>query len=342
MAGVVLETLNSKKLIAFGIGLLLAQTAFFLIGGLIAPAPMTTEQILMSKCIDRETTPGNQDKWLYLRPAENASCKKFLPDSYLSDEMPPDVTADRIVFVAQFPHQRDGYDLKMTRWFQQLLAVMMLDIKYHQKSQMKDDALLTFDIRLGYRNRDDASDDWKEIAHSRETRPLSCKADAAATKQASESDSIEDGYYYDCEVLPLFSLGSCHHDYYLVNVRIPVDLKANINTGIGMLQDVWMVEIHQNGGFTKVWFALKTFFFPLALAALVFFWRRVVELQRPPSLMERTIFALGIMLSLFNFPIEWLSLRLLPKEVECNTFLMLYFSILREFSLCLCRHNIQK
>ncbi|KAL7063574.1 hypothetical protein AAHC03_01751 [Spirometra sp. Aus1] len=309
MTGVVLETLNSKKLIAFGVGLLLAQAAFFLIGGLIAPAPTTTEQILMSKCVDRETTPGNQDKWLYLRPAENASCKELLPDSYLSDEKPPDVTADQIVFIAQFPHQRDGYDLKMTRWFQQLLAVMMLDIKYHHTSQVKSDALLTFDIRLGYRNRGDASDDWKEIAHSRETRPLSCTLDAVSTQHANESGSIDDGYYYDCEVLPLFTLGSCHHDYYLVNVRIPVDFEANINTGIGMLQDVWMVEIHQNGGFTKVWFALKTFLFPLALAALVFFWRRVTELQRAPSLMERTIFALGIVLSLFNFPIEWLSLR---------------------------------
>ena len=35
MAGVVLETLSNRKLIVFGIILLLVQLAFFLIGGLI-------------------------------------------------------------------------------------------------------------------------------------------------------------------------------------------------------------------------------------------------------------------------------------------------------------------
>ena len=35
MAGVVLETLSNRKLLAFGIILLLVQIGFFLIGGLI-------------------------------------------------------------------------------------------------------------------------------------------------------------------------------------------------------------------------------------------------------------------------------------------------------------------
>jgi len=38
MAGVVLETLSNRKLIVFGVVLLLIQIGFFLIGGLIGEA----------------------------------------------------------------------------------------------------------------------------------------------------------------------------------------------------------------------------------------------------------------------------------------------------------------
>ncbi len=48
------------------------------------------------------------------------------------------------------------------------------------------------------------------------------------------------------------------------------------------LQIIW-----QNGGFTKVWLSLKTVFFPLLLAALVWFWKRIAQLDRPPMLLEK-------------------------------------------------------
>lgn len=45
--------------------------------------------------------------------------------------------------------------------------------------------------------------------------------------------------------------------------------------------------IFQNGGFTKVWFSLKTVLFPLTLSALVWFWRRIMQLSRSANLLER-------------------------------------------------------
>lgn len=120
--------------------------------------------------------------------------------------------------------------------------------------QVQENASITFDVRLGYRNHGDADNDWKEIARSNETRPLTCKLSKAHMKSndVDIGNLIDHGghAYYDCEILPLFSLGNCHHESYLVNLRIPVG--ETINRDIGSLQDVWMIEIHQNGGFTKV------------------------------------------------------------------------------------------
>jgi hypothetical protein len=45
--------------------------------------------------------------------------------------------------------------------------------------------------------------------------------------------------------------------------------------------------IIQTGGFTKVWFSIKTFFFPLVLGLLVNYARRIKEQVRPVSLLEK-------------------------------------------------------
>ncbi|VDP24516.1 unnamed protein product [Schistosoma mattheei] len=304
MAGVVLETLNVRKLASFGCLMLAVQICFFLIGGLIAPAPNTTDQILMSKCIDRS---GDVLKWHFARPISNESCQELLPDGDIEEVVPSDVDANAIVFIAQFPHPRDGMDLHMTRWFQQVIGVLMLDIKQKYSKELENTEI-TFDLRLGYRNHDDPKHVWHELARSVEVRPLKCTLDREAKRHQGHAHALDEGFYYDCEVLPLFTLASCHHEEYLLNLRIPVDEKRKINVGVGSIQDVWMVEIHQNGGFTKVWFSLKTFSFPIVLLALIFFGHRVRELERPPNILEKTIFILGICLSILNCPVEWLSL----------------------------------
>lgn len=49
------------------------------------------------------------------------------------------------------------------------------------------------------------------------------------------------GQLYDCELLPFMELGSVSHKYYLINVRLPVNEKKNINMKIGKLKNVRMV-----------------------------------------------------------------------------------------------------
>ena len=47
------------------------------------------------------------------------------------------------------------------------------------------------------------------------------------------------GYAYHCSPMPLFELGSLHHDFYLLNLRLP-DMRNNVsvNTNTGKLTDI--------------------------------------------------------------------------------------------------------
>ena len=72
-------------------------------------------------------------------------------------------------------------------------------------------AKLLLDARIGYRSKYDKPSDWKLLAESLEERILECHI-----------DEPKDGYPYQCELIPLFELGSLHHDFYLINIRLPV------------------------------------------------------------------------------------------------------------------------
>lgn len=155
--------------------------------------------------------------------------------------------------------------------------------------------VMLLDFRLGYRDVKDRPDDWKLLAESAEDRKLVC----------SLHNESEPNSQYDCELLHAFEISSVHHHYYLLNLRLPPSQKKNIN--IGQIDDISLVTIHQNGGFTYVWFSIKTAVFPCVLIVLIWFWRRIRMLCRPPNLLERTLFALGITMTMLNLPIEWLT-----------------------------------
>ena len=161
------------------------------------------------------------------------------------------------------------------------------------------------DARLGYWNKGDKPDDWKEYAKSFEARNLECDID---------EDKRINGYYYNCSMLPLFDLGALHHDFYLLNIRLPtvyLDSKnqvQEINENLGKLVDIWLIAINQNGGFTKVWVSMKTIFFPIIIFSLHWYWRRISMLTRSPNLLEKTLFSLGMSLTLLNLPLEYLTL----------------------------------
>ena len=100
---------------------------------------------------------------------------------------------------------------------------------------------MKLDARLGYMNKGDQEGDWKEYARNLEERNLDCSKDVA-------------GYYYNCSMLPLFDHGALHHDFYLLNIRLPTviidrdTVHLQVDEGLGKLVDLWLLVTNQNGG----------------------------------------------------------------------------------------------
>uniref|UniRef100_A0ACB8F3Q1 Uncharacterized protein n=1 Tax=Sphaerodactylus townsendi TaxID=933632 RepID=A0ACB8F3Q1_9SAUR len=116
-------------------------------------------------------------------------------------------------------------------------------------------------------------------------RKLKCVFPLPKTKE-------NEGSYYECEVLAFMEIGTVSHKFYLINIRLPVHEKKGINVEIGDIRDIRVVGIHQNGGFTKVWFAMKTFLTPSIFIIMVWYWRRITMMTRAPVLLEKVIFAI--------------------------------------------------
>ena len=51
----------------------------------------------------------------------------------------------------------------------------------------------------------------------------------------------KDGALYDCTPLPLYEVGSCHYDNYVLNIRVPAFDEDRVNEDIGKLIDMTLV-----------------------------------------------------------------------------------------------------
>jgi hypothetical protein len=122
--------------------------------------------------------------------------------------------ANKLVFVFQIPLPRDGMNLDYSRWQQNLIGVLQTDIAYSQMTYNKPDSELTLDLRLAYRNKEDPENEWKYYAHSLEKRDLHCVV-----------DNFTDKYMYQCDTIPIFEMGSLHHDF--VSFKILFDSVLN-------------------------------------------------------------------------------------------------------------------
>lgn len=196
----------------------------------------------------------------------------------------------------------------MSRWFSNVIGVFHMHINHPEGYQLPEDRDIELHVvaRLAYRDHGDDPTKWNKLAESMEKRQLHCQLTNFIRHEHNESESE-----LACDALPLFQLGASHYESYLINLRLPVtdDHSLNNDLGtVGKLEDIWVFVIHQNGGFTMVWLCLKTFFFPIVVAALIWFGLRIRRQHRQANLLERTLIAVGAALSLLNVPLEWLSL----------------------------------
>ena len=98
---------------------------------LAAPAPTNVQIILATKCLD---VGGGRawTKWHYSRGAGKCEfVEEFVDPRIMSEE----ISTNEIVFVFQFPIPRDGRELDMSRWFQNIISVLQLDVEYNPEVQ---------------------------------------------------------------------------------------------------------------------------------------------------------------------------------------------------------------
>ncbi|XP_060087971.1 protein wntless homolog [Heteronotia binoei] len=289
MAGAIIENMSTKKLCIVGGILLVFQVVAFLVGGLIAPSPTTAVSYLANKCVD---AGKNRPKTNWHLPWGSKPCEKIRD---FDEAVSRQIEANDIVFSIHAPHPPN----EMSPWFQFMLYVLHVDIAFKMDNQIKNNAEITFNVSLGY--RDDVDSEWQAMAYAEETRKLKCVFNHPKTKE-------NEGSFYECDILPFMEIGTVAHKFYLINIRLPVHEKKGINVGIGDIRDIRLVGIHQNGGFTKVWFAMKTFLTPSIFIIMVWYWRRITMMTRAPVLLEKVIFALGISMTFINIPVEWFSI----------------------------------
>ncbi|CAB3229891.1 unnamed protein product [Arctia plantaginis] len=219
MTGTIIENLSGRKLAILVSFLLLCQLTCFLIG-LVAPMPANVQSILGTVCKDTTTVKNDTTKWFYNRG--KGSCKNVNLGYTHHDLLETD-----IVFAFQMPLPRESKTLDYSRWQQNLIGVLQMDIKYHSQVEMPPRSTVTIDARLAYRNKGDPEDDWKLYTQSIEKRHLDCEIDIKSEE-----------YLYNCSAIPLFELGSLFHDFYVLNVRLPVDTPT-MNSHIRHIQDMW-------------------------------------------------------------------------------------------------------
>uniref|UniRef100_A0A8C4VZY8 Wnt ligand secretion mediator n=1 Tax=Gopherus evgoodei TaxID=1825980 RepID=A0A8C4VZY8_9SAUR len=277
--------MSTKKLCIVG-GILLSFPRHRLSSGglMVTPSPTTAMHYMSIKCVD---VRKNHHKTKWLMPWGPNQCEKIRD---LDEAMSRQIEANDIVFAVHIPLPKK----EMSPWFQFILVILQLDIAFK-----KNNEIITLDVSLAY--RDDMFGEWKEMAHAIETRKLKCSF-------ASPKTIEHEGRHYDCDALTFMEIGTVAHKFYLLNIRLPVNERKQINVGIGEIKDVRLVSIHQNGGFTKVWFAMKTFLTPSIFIIMVWYWRRITMMTRAPVLLEKVIFALGISMTFINIPVEWFSI----------------------------------
>ncbi|KAM7388741.1 hypothetical protein PAMP_024894 [Pampus punctatissimus] len=297
---------------------LTAQILSILVGALIAPSPTSAISYSATKCINRHRT------CVWLVPWGSNRCQQI---HSFDEPLAKTLDANDIVFAVHVPLP----NTEMSPWFQYILAVLQFDITFKMINQIEDDAIVTIDAALAY--RDDLVSEWTTEFHSVEQRPLRCTFEVPKIYE-------NEGRFYQCEPIPFMELGSVAHKYFLINIRLPVN--DTVNVGIGEIKDVHIVGIHQNGGFTKVWISMKTVFSPWMFVATAWYWHRISLMARPPVLLEKVIFALGISMTFLNVPVEWFSMgfewtwMLLFEDVQQGVF----YSALFCFWIIFCGEHV--
>lgn len=304
--GTVLENLSSKKFYVLLVSLFLILLTCFSIGAFISPHPAVVLNTLFTPCA--VSAKGYEKGELFYRhekkthldkpcsPIEESQMRQS-PDGTNKQEL--NLEGLEIVFVAEIPRS-PAYILSPFHQF--IIAIIDFQIQYLNSNQIGAKEIY-LDVKLAARNDNDRN--WTLLWDKNIVRPLNCEFPIAAM----ENDDSANGYNYDCVPQSLFQLGSTYYEHYLVNVHINKKSTSK-SSKIGNLYAIMMPVIMQSPTYTKILFSIKSFFTPLVIFGIYWFWSRVYSTKRRMELMEKSIVFLGFTLLQLDFPIDWLSVFL--------------------------------
>ena len=189
------------------------------------------------------------------------------------------------------------------RWQKNLIGDLAVDIWNTLGNGNQVDAFANMELKLGYRNRGDKEEDWKEYASTFQSRQMVCGADREHLNNV-----------HNCSMIPIFDLGALHHDYYLLNIRIPSlylstkNVTGKVKKNLGPNLDIWLLCNNQNGGFTMMYLSFKTIFFFVTFIQMIWFFRSLLKIGRKPQILEVMLLTVASFLTILNLPVEYLTL----------------------------------
>jgi hypothetical protein len=300
--GVILERLSGKKLLVLVICLVLVQFMFVMIGFLKFPNATHIETIEGMMCKNRPS-----ESTLYLRDYLGRSlsnCERIDVDE--SKNVILNVKQKDIVYAFQLPLPRDNKVLSLSRWFQTMTSMLQLQVIFPNKlANIEEDTSVShdiaFNVTLAYRNQNDYDDDWHLLANSKVKKQFTC---------------LKSMYSLDCDMVQLFELGSVHHQFYTINIKFD---DSKLTDSLKLYEKLYstielpevrlvMTFIYQTGGFTKMWLITKTSILPFLCIILIWFAKRIIQLNRKMNVMEKMLLALGTSSLVLNLPFEWFTL----------------------------------
>lgn len=319
MGATILESLSNRKLIGVLSILLMIQVVSFYIGAFLTPSPSSFEQFTSVHCYRKDRHHVAIPRHHRNHDVDVRKNCDRLESMSLSEREKFDITT----FAVQLPLPRDGMDLAYSRWMQTLLVILIPEFQYepllanemmedqqissHAPVHLDNQFQLLIDADLAVKNKGDK--DWTMYAQRKSLkRTIRC-----------HGHDLKQSHKLDCDLIQLFELQSLHYDYYLINFEIRDDKSTNKTIHFpGRLNEVTGVAIHHNGGFTQIWLTLKSIYFILTLATLVWYCKRLGRLTRKTILIERILIGLGSALTQLNLPVELLTLAI---EIPFMTFL---------------------
>ena len=121
MAGAIIENMSGRKLAMVGAVLVICQVLSFLVGAIFSPSPNHSDQLLATKCYDKEG-PGSRDKpndkWFY--PRGKGACATINDIAETAEDH--ELGADNVVFSFQMPLPRERVELDYTRLVMRIIC----------------------------------------------------------------------------------------------------------------------------------------------------------------------------------------------------------------------------